>query len=398
MTAATEHRLSRRLVALLAIATGAAAANMWLIQPLLPDVEDAFGTSEAVAGLLVTCAQVGYAVGLALVVPLGDLRERRALISKTLLATTAAAVVCAAAPAMAVLAAALVALGLTACVAQIIVPLSSTLAGPRERGQVVGTVMSGLLIGILLARTVSGLVAAVGGWRLVFVLAAAAMLALSLVLRRALPVVPPVEQLRYGALLRSVLTLVREEPVLRQRMALGALSFASFSAMWTSIAFLLDGPPYDYGSGLIGLFGLAGVAGALIAPVAGRFTDRGHGAAALTVFLVLTLAGWGLLALGTASLAAVIAGIVVFDLGIQGTQISNQTRIYALRPEARSRLTTAYMVAYFAGGVAGSVASAVAFDLGGWHAVCAVGGVLSVLGLALWGATRRAGGMPVSEP
>ena len=199
------------------------------------------------------------------------------------------------------LAVALVATGALSVVAQIIVPLASTLAAPEERGQVVGTVMSGLLVGILSARTLSGLIAQVGGWRLVFALAAGAMLILSLTLWRLLPTVEPSEPVRYRAVLRSVVSLIVEEPVLRQRMALGALGFAGFSVLWTSIAFLLSSPPYGYDEAVIGLFGLAGAAGALVAPLAGRLADRGHGRLVLGAFLALVLASWGLLALGSSS-------------------------------------------------------------------------------------------------
>lgn len=384
MTVAAAPRLSRRLVALMAVATGAAVANNWLIQPVLNDVQAQFGVSEAVAGLLITVVQVGYVFGLAFVVPLGDLLERRRLITGVLCGTAVAAGLCAAAPTIGVLFAALTVLGVSTCVAQLLVPLASTLAGPQERGHVVGTVMSGLLIGILLARTFSGAIAEIGGWRLVFVVSAGAMLVLAIVLHRALPVVAPTEVLRYGRLLRSVLELVRDEPVLRSRMVLGALSFAGFSALWTTVAFLLGGPSYELSPGVIGLFGLAGAAGALIAPVAGRLSDRGHGRTAMTAFLLITLAGWGLLALGTESVVAVVAGVVVFDLGAQGQHISNQARIYALRPEARNRLTTAYMVCYFLGGVAGSLVSAVVYDLWGWGAVCAVGAAAAVAGLGVW--------------
>ncbi len=267
-----EQRMPRLLVALLAVTSGATAANLWYITPLLNEVADDFGSSKAAAGLLVTAVQGGYVVGLALLVPLGDLLERRTLITRVLVGTALAGVLCAAAPSMAWLGLALILLGLTACVAQIVVPLSSVLAAPSERGQVVGTVMGGLLIGVLLARTVSGLIAEVAGWRAVFVFAAVSMLVLGLVLRRALPRVGPTESLSYRALLRSVLTLVAREPVLRQRMALGACGMACFSMLWTAIAFLLGDPPYDYGEGIIGLFGLFGVVGG-VGRAAGRPAD-----------------------------------------------------------------------------------------------------------------------------
>jgi predicted MFS family arabinose efflux permease len=396
--AAVGRTISRRLVLLLAIACGAAVANLYYVQPLLNVVGDAFGVSDSEAGLLVTCAQVGYLAGLALLVPLGDLLERRRLITILLIAAAAAAAVCAAAPSIVVLGAGLVAVGAMSVVAMILVPLAATLAGPQQRGQVVGTVMSGLLIGILLSRTLSGLVAELGGWRLVFALAAVGMLALAVALRRGLSPVAPTEHLRYSELLRSVVSLVRSEPVLRQRMVLGALSMGGFSVLWTSIAFLLAKPPYDYSEGVIGLFGLAGLGGALVAPIVGRLTDRGHDRSSLVVLLVATLASWGLLALGASSLAALIAGIVVFDAGVQGSHINNQNAIYRLHPEARSRLTTAYMVAFFTGGVLGSVLSATVYAAEGWGATCLLGAAFALIALVV--SRRRAASeqAPAREP
>ena len=383
--------LSRRLVLLLAIACGAAVANLYYVQPLLNVVGDAFDVSESRAGLLVTCAQVGYLLGLALLGPLGDLVERRQLVTVLLVGAAASAAACAAAPSIVVLGAALVAVGAMSVVAMILLPLAATLAGPQRQGQVVGTVMSGLLVGILLSRTLSGLVAELGGWRLVFALAALAMLALALALRRGLPPLAPAEHLRYPEALRSVLSLVASEPVLRQRMALGALSFGGFAVLWTSLAFLLAKPPYGYGEGVIGLFGLAGLAGALVAPLAGRLADRGHDRPTLVVLLVATLASWGLLALGASSLAALIVGIVLFDAGVQGSHINNQNAIHRLRPEVRSRVTTAYMVAFFGGGVAGSALSATVYAAGGWDAICVLGAGFALLALVVSRRLRRVG-------
>jgi predicted MFS family arabinose efflux permease len=388
VAAAAPTRLSRRVVALLAVTAGAAVANLYYIQPLLNLVGDAFGVSDGTAGILVTCAQVGYFAGLGFLVPVGDLVERRRLIVTLLLGAAAASAACAAAPTFAALAAALVAIGVLSVVAQIVVPLSSTLAAPHERGQVVGTVVSGLVIGILSARVFSGLIAALGGWRLVYALGAAGMVVLALVLRRSLPLAPPTDAVPYPAALRSVLRLIADEPVLRQRMALGALAMAGFTVLWTSIAFLLDSH-YGYGTGVIGLFGLAGIAGALAAPLAGRWADRGHGALVFTIFLAAIAASWGLLALGRSSIVALIAGIVLLDLGVQGAQVSNQAVIYRLRPDARSRLTTAYMVAFYLGGVVGSLLSATVYEAAGWGATCIVGAAIAVVALALWTATRR---------
>jgi predicted MFS family arabinose efflux permease len=265
--------------------------------------------------------------------------------------------------------------------------MSSSLAGPHERGRVVGSVMSGLLIGILLARTVSGLVAAAAGWRAVFAAAAVAMLVLAGALRRALPEVPPAEVLPYRRLMASIVRLVVEQPVLRQRMALGALAFGCFSVLWTSLAFLLSGQGggrYHYGNAAIGLFGLAGVAGAAIAPVSGRLSDSGRGRQAAGGSLVVLLGSWGLLALGRGSVLALVAGIIALDLGVQGLHIANQSAIYGLVPEARSRLTTAYMVAYFLGGTLLSAVTSALYAGGGWTGVCILGAATAGLGLVVW--------------
>jgi predicted MFS family arabinose efflux permease len=388
--------VSRRLVLLLAVACGATVANLYYAQPLLDTLSRAFSVSQATAGLLITISQIGYVLGLALLVPSGDLHERRGLITAALLATAGGLVVAAIAPGFAVFAVALALVGFTATAAQVIVPMSASLAAESERGRVVGTVMSGLLIGILLARTFSGLVAAALGWRVVFWVAAGIMVALALTLRARLPRVPPTTELTYGGVLRSVLSLIAAEPVLRLRMALGFFAFGCFSTLWTSLSFLLSGPPFHYGNAVIGLFGLAGVAGAAAATSAGRLADRGRGRQATWATAVVMVASWPILYAGKTSVLWLIVGIAVLDLGVQGIHISNQSAIYGLAPEARSRLTTAYMVSYFLGGATLSALSSVLYSSDGWAGVCVVGAATGLAALALWAAaelrarTRRA--------
>ncbi len=374
--------LSSRLVLLLAVACGATVANLYYAQPLLDTIAGALNVSSGTAGLLVTATQAGYVTGLVLIVPLGDLLQRRKLVSRLLVLDAVALAVAAVSPSFGVLAVALAVVGVSSVAAQVLVPFASSLAAEDERGRVVGQVMSGLILGILLARTVSGFVAELGGWRAIYGLAAGAMLVLAFVLRRALPVVkPPERELGYGGLLGSVGALIREEPVLRLRMAFGFLSMLTFSGFWTSIAFLLSGPDYGYSEAVIGLFSLAGLAGVAIAAVAGRVADAGHQLAGTRFAAAATLAGWGLVALGAHSLAALLAGIVILDLGVQATQILNQSVIFRLRPEARSRLNTAYMTCYFAGAVSGSAGASFAWEHGGWAAVSAAGAIGATLGL-----------------
>jgi predicted MFS family arabinose efflux permease len=376
--------LSRSLVLLMAVACGAAVANIYYAQPLLSTIAHDFSVSDGTAGLMVTASQVGYAAGLVLLVPLGDLLERRRLITRIMLVTALALAATAASPSFILLAAALLVVGLTSVVAQILVPMASMLAAENERGRVVGHVMSGLLVGILVARTASGLIAQAGGWRLVFAVSAGLMLVLCAVLRAALPEVKPTTTLSYPALLRSVGRLVAEQPTLRVRMLYGVLGMGQFSVLWTTIAFLLAGSPYHYGDATIGLFGLVGLAGALAAQAAGRLADRGRHHRSTGSFFLIMAVSWALIGMGSTSLGALIVGIAILDLGIQGAQITNQSVIYRLVPEARSRLTTAYMTAVFASAAVSSALASTLYDADGWSAVTALGGALAGLGVVVW--------------
>ena len=387
--------ISRGLVVLLAVSCGATVANLYYAQPLLHTLASAFSVSEGTAGLLITISQIGYVLGLAFLVPSGDLQERRGLISVALLVTAAGLAVAALAPGYAVFAAALAVVGVTATAAQVIVPMSASLAADSERGRVVGTVMSGLLIGILLARTFSGLLAAALGWRVVYWVAAAMMVGLTVTLRARLPKVPRTTDMSYARVLRSVLSLIAAEPVLRLRMALGFFAFGCFSTLWTSLSFLLSGEPFHYGNGVIGLFGLAGVAGAAAATGAGRLADRGHARFATWATAVLMLASWPILLAGKTSVIWLIVGIAVLDLGVQGIHISNQSAIYALAPEARSRLTTAYMVSYFLGGAALSAITSVLYSSDGWDGVCVAGAATALIALALWAVSELRARVPI---
>jgi predicted MFS family arabinose efflux permease len=381
--------LSSRQVLILAVATGVAVACNYYAQPLLPTIARAFRLSPARAGFIVTTAQLSYGLGLLLIVPLGDLMERRGLVVGLSLLTAAGLVITAMAPSMTLVLVGTALTGLFSVVAQVLVPLAATLAAPERRGKVVGTVMSGLLLGILLARTVAGALANLGSWRTVYWVGAAAMLATAAVLGRALPRYREPLELSYLELMRSIFTLFREEPVLRLRALVGAAGFGAFAVLWTSLSFLLAAPPYGYSAGTIGLFGLAGMAGALAASGAGRLGDRGHGEQVTSWGLVLLVASWAVLAFGPRSLVALVAGILLLDLAAQGLHISNQGAIYRIRPEARNRLTAAYMTCYFIGGAACSLLSASAYTVAGWHGVTLVGAGVSAVGLVGWTLGRR---------
>lgn len=376
--------LSAALVVIMAIATGVAVANIYYAQPLLDTLAASFGVSTAKAGLIVTLTQLGYAAGLMFLVPLGDLLERRRLVVIVTLCTSVALVFAALAPGIHGFFLASLAIGVTAVVAQILVPFAAHLAPDHARGRVVGRVMSGLLLGILLARTVSGVMSDAFGWRSMFWLAAGLMLVQAGVLARVLPRDPGKAQVSYLALLRSVLHLIRDEPILRRRIVYGFCVFATFSAMWTTLPFLLAHAPYQYSDTIIGGFGLLGVAGAVTASFAGHLHDAGHARIATGGFLTAVILAFVLMGLFPHSLAAIVIGVIVLDLGVQGTQILNQSSIYQLRPEARSRLTTAYMTCYFAGGACGSAGAAYAYGQAGWRGVAVMGVTWPVLALAYW--------------
>ncbi|GGJ83876.1 MFS transporter [Pseudomonas matsuisoli] len=389
MSQQTPHHLSRWLVLLMAVATGIAVASNYYNQPLLHTIADRFGLSFSQAGIIVTTAQVSYAAGLLLLVPLGDLLERRRLIVSMTVVAAVGLGISASANSIGWLLLGTTLTGLFSVVAQVLVPFAATLASPEERGRVVGTVMSGLILGILLARTVAGALSEIGDWRTVYILASILMLATAVALRFALPHYHQSAGLSYPGLLRSVFTLLKEEPVHRLRTFLGGLGFAIFAIFWTPLAFLLSSEPYGYSDGTIGLFGLAGAVGALAANVAGRMADKGKGTLATTIGLVFLTASWLPLVFAQSSLAALLIGVVVLDLAVQLSHVSNQNVVYKLRPEARSRLNAGYMTGYFLGGSLGSLLSAALYQHFGWPGVCAAGFTCGAVALVTWMLSRR---------
>ncbi len=367
-----------------AVACGISAANLYYAQPLLPLISRDLHAGAGATALVVTAAQVGYGVGLALIVPLGDILIRRRLVPAILLVAAGALLVGAAAPDLVVLLVAVSIAGLCSVAAQILVPYAAELATDQQRGRVVGTVMSGLLLGILLARAFSGVIAEAAGWRAVYVVAGAVVLALAGVLNRRLPDERSRPTLAYSQLLASVVHLMRTQPLLRLRSAIGGLVFATFNVIWTSLAFLLVASPYHYREAVIGLFGLLGAAGALAASFSGRLADRGLERWVTGTSLALVVGSMALLGLGTHHLWALVAGIVLADLGIQAVHIQNQQLIFAIDPSARSRLNTGYMVTYFIGGAIGSAATGIAYGAGGWPAVVLLGVSFSGAALVVW--------------
>jgi predicted MFS family arabinose efflux permease len=395
--------MSGGLVLLFAVAVGLSIANNNLAQPLLAALRSELHTSTQVAALLVTAAQVGYALGLILLLPLGDLFERRRLVTALALLTSAFLVAASLAPSIWVLLAAVGLVAFTSALAQILVAFGAGLADPAQRGSVIGTIMSGLFLGVLLARTASGAIAELGGWRTVYAVAAGLMFCVALLLWWRVPRYKEDNHLSYPGLLKSVLTVALLEPSLRWRSLYGLLSFASFVSLWTTLAFLLAGPDYGYSEGVIGLFGLIGAGGALMASIAGRLNDRGWTRRLSGLMPALMAAGFVFLWLGRAWLWAVIVGIVLVDIASRAIQITNQTVIYTLRPAARSRINSFYMTSCFVGSMLGSLLAAFVYARFGWTAVCIQGGCLAGLIVPLWavelasGKRHSAGGDEVSS-
>jgi len=384
--------ISRPTVWIMAVGCGLSVANLYYNQPLLALIAGDFSVSARQAGLISTLGQVGYGLGLLLFVPLGDLLERRRLILVMLGATTIALAATALAPSFFWLAVASLAVGAMTIVPQLIIPFAAGIAGPTERGKVVGTVMSGLLIGILLARTVSGVVGSQFGWRAMYGIAALLMVGLMFAMRAWLPQSSPAASgASYGELMRSLVALARDHAVLRQSALLGALTFAAFSVFWTTLAFHLASPPFRYGSDVVGLFGLIGAGGAFAAPLIGTFADRRSPRWTIGLGLWMTLGAFLIFGLFGHSLWGMILGVILLDLGVQGCHISNQTRIYGLIPEARSRLNTVYMVGFFFGGAFGSYAGTLGWSRFGWTGVCAVGSAFVVIALVVFIVAGRDG-------
>ena len=373
----TARRLDGGLVWLMALTCGLVVANIYYNQPLLAAIGRTFHLSDSSASLVATATQVGYTLGMLFVVPLGDMLERKNLILLMLLGAAACLGLAAFAPSFALLAGASVLLGICSAVPQLLLPMAAHLAPEADRGRIVGRIMSGLLIGILASRTVSGYVGAHLGWRAMFEIAAGLMLALLGLLAWRLPQDRPNFAGSYGALMKSLLTLTRTLPALRRSAMVGGLLFAAFSVFWTTLTFFLEGPDYRYGSDVAGFFGVIGAVGALAAPLAGKAADTRGPDFAIGAGIVLALAAYVLMGLTGYHLAGLVLGVILLDVGVQSAHISNQTRIFSLVPEARSRLNTVYMTGYFTGGSLGSVLGGQAWTHFGWPGVCVLGAGLT---------------------
>ncbi|WP_172194301.1 MFS transporter [Saccharibacillus qingshengii] len=383
-------KLSPKISLLLAAACGLAVANVYYTQPLLGLLADEFGVSVSAIGSIVMVVQLFYALGLLLIVPLGDLRSRKRMTVIQLLLIAAGLLAASFASSFFMLLAGLALVGLTAVVTQVLVNLASALAAEEQRGRIVGIVTSGVVVGILLARTFAGFVSDLAGWRAVYLISSLLTAAAALTL---LAVLPPdsadKSRLSYGRLLLSILRLFAEERLLRTRAALAFFVFTAFGILWTPLALPLGSVPLSLSPSAIGAFGLAGAAGALGALGAGHLADRGWGERTTGIALALLLLSWLPIGLLHHSLPLLVVGILLLDFAVQAVHVTNQSLLFAALPAARGRLTGAYMVFYSIGSALGAFLSTQAYAHYGWSGVSLLGALVSLAGLIFWIATQK---------
>jgi predicted MFS family arabinose efflux permease len=381
--------LSKTNVLFMAVCTGLIVANLYYCQPLIVLIANEFKIPEANAGTITYLTQAGYAIGLFFMVPLGDKIERKKQILMTTFASVIALIIAATAQSFFILQIASLLLGITSIVPQLILPLAASLTAPEQRGKVVGTIMSGLLVGILLSRTLSGFIGQLFGWRSMFWIAAVICLLIFFAIQRKFPVNKPQFQGSYGQLIQSLFGLIKTQPVLREATLINVFCFAQFGAFWTTMVLLLSGEPFGFNSATIGLFGIVGASGALAAPLVGKMGDKGNPRVAVGYGCLLMLISFITFYFSIESFIGIAIGIVFLDVGIQGVHISNQTRVYSLLPEARNRLNTVFMSLSFLGTAAGSAYGLFLWKLGGWHAVAVGCAILAILALTVYGLTYK---------
>ena len=377
-TTIAKPRLTPLTLWVITIATGLIVANLYYNQPLLGQISRYFKVSEERVGLISMLTQMGYAAGMLFLAPLADMVKRKRLMMMDFAFIIASLLAAGFAKDVNLLIITSFFIGASSMIPQLLVPMAAHLAEPENRGKTVGQVMSGLLIGILLSRTVSGFIGEHFGWRAVFLIASGLMLIIWIFLFLLLPEVEPEYTGNYGSLMSSMVQLFKTEPKLRLAAFRGALVFACFGAFWTTLSFLLKEPQFDTGPQTAGLFGLVGVAGALGASLMGRVSDKTDPYHVTTATIVIVVISYIIFAVSSSSFVGLVIGVVLLDLGVQGTHISNQTMVLALNPEARNRMNTVYMVFYFMGGSLGTYLASHFWHQFQWVGVCTIGLCFSV--------------------
>lgn len=375
--------LTTSLILVMSIACGLTIANLYYIQPLLADIAKTFHVDQLSIGFAAMLTQIGYAIGMIFILPLGDIKEKRNLIVIMLLCSVISLMSMFFSQNIYILIISSFAVGFTSIIPQLIIPLAAQLSNPQQRGQTIGTIMSGLLIGILLSRTISGILGGYFGWRTVYLIAAIMMLTLMLILRKLLPLCEPISDIKYTQLLKSMIHLIKTEPILREASINGALMFSAFSIFWTSLIFLLESSHYNMGAEAAGLFGLVGISGALAAPIVGKAADKKGTRFAITICIIVVIIAYLCFFLFGFKIWGLILGVILLDLGVQSCNVSNQARVHSLNEKTRNRLNTIYMVSFFLGGALGSFLGPYSYSHFGWYGVCIFGIATQILAIIL---------------
>ena len=386
----TRPILTKLLILVMSIACGLTVANLYYIQPLLGDIAKTFHVDQLSIGFAAMLTQIGYAIGMIFILPLGDIKEKRNLIVIMLLFSVISLMSMFFSSNIYILTISSFAVGFTSIIPQLIIPLAAQLSNPQQRGQTIGTIMSGLLIGILLSRTVSGILGSYLGWRIVYLIAAIMMFALMLILRKLIPLCNPISDIKYSELLKSMIHLIKTEPILRESSLNGALMFSAFSAFWTSLIFLLESSHYSMGAEAAGLLGLVGVSGALAAPLVGKVADKRGSRFAIGICIVVVIVSYLLFFLFGFKIWGLVLGVILLDLGVQSCNVSNQARVHSLNEETRNRLNTIYMVSFFLGGAFGSFLGSYSYSHFGWYGVCTFGIITQILALIIHKISKKA--------
>lgn len=388
--AVTTHKpeLTTTTLWVMTITTGLVVANLYYNQPLLEDMAQTFGVSNGKVGQLSMLTQLGYAAGIFFVIPLADMVKRKRLMLIEFAFIVSALLLTAFAPNIHILLLSGFLLGAASVMGMLLVPMAAHLASPEERGKKIGFIMSGLLIGILLSRTLSGFVGAHSGWRSMYFIAAGIMIMMWLLIYLMLPEIEPDYKGNYRQLMQSLVDLVKNEPKLRLAALRGALCFAAFSAFWTTLVFMLK-QNFNQGSDVAGAFGLVGAFGAIAAGMMGRLSDKMDAYKLSTITLALVLFSFVIFWFSAYSIAGLVIGVIIMDMGVQATHISNQAIIFSLNPAARNRINTVYMVAYFIGGATGTFLATRVWGVYGWPGVCVIGIILSAIAIVIHLATRK---------
>ncbi|MGG3311293.1 MFS transporter [Paenibacillus lautus] len=388
-----EKSVSTWITLILAVACGLIVANLYYTQPLIESISSAIGLSSEASGLIVTLTQIGYGIGLLFIVPLGDLLENRKLVVTLLILTSIVLIIAAVAQNAALFLAASLFIGVGAVAAQILIPYAAHLSPEETRGRNVGNVMSGLFLGIMLARPVSSMVDKYFGWHAIFIISSALLVVLALVLAIVLPVRRPQTADNYPVIISSTLQLLKSTPILRRRALYHAFLFGMFSLFWTTVPLVLTSPVFHFSSTGVALFALAGVSGAAVAPIAGRFADKGliRSATGLSIVLVILSGLLPIMFPGGSifSIVILVIAAILLDMGVSANMVLGQRAIFALGDEVRSRLNGMYMAIFFAGGAIGSAVGGWAYAMGGWKAAMWVGVLFPIMALLYFFTEKR---------